>query len=898
LYAILVVLGLLHIVLGGGVRNGVVKAKILPSKFGQNIARFSVPSTAAESGITYPNPSDASNSERDSAGSPSGGDHEHYEISSQVETDATRDGQPHFSVAFKNLEDIMKDLESGSHDEDKSGDDDRDDTNDDSDEAVVTKPSPVFGALRYTGTDTKANARSSTLSARDRAIILDSWRTVIVDPVKVPLSTLSALEGNETESARQQNTRRFYEQLVDQLNNPLGGHNSKKWLNSETALLLKGKVALACNPVEPSLARDIQLTRGVVLKCPTGTALMCALIARAVAHSVRANFVTLSKQTLSVVRRMCQLSGVREEYVSSAHLLSVLLDSVEQTAEGTSLQSQPLIVHIASDMRAVVDSVAMHGLIDYELADRRSRVVFMFSDPDETLEPGHTDLPKRKAALEREEQQSRVANTEAPEPDFPFPSNLFGAFGGPPSSNDGTTNTGNGSPDQNAQQQQSQNAARAMQRSYNVVFFNGTVTVTSLPNPFNQQTPIGRIVMPFPLREDPDNPSPFLFSNPQKAKESPHASVLTSNLSMRKDFFAKLLQQARSNQFSSIFNSSNTGGIFGFMDPFASPQFLQSVVQMAVNQLPPHALDGTGIGGRKVVEVKVHMMPMIPGQLPPSLQSSLLQNAALTSSEHHNADEKQHYYSQLRELEQLLAKLKDDNDQFARDNGNMVDSFRRMLFERLKKPPSASDDNNNDRLDDPEHEEPSNDVSAEQMRRRIEILEEERRVGHILAARLQESMQSKLRGEVRRDMMREVDEFLKRAKTRQELWKQGKDQQESVDDSPGSDSRQAEASTDAIVLPSRASEHFKNNKYIETIEIDPPKDLRLRDRWTALAEEEIWDMIANLNRQMLIRKLEWMQLEVQPSNGGDQKNASDINDSARSRQSPPRVDCKLQSSCH
>jgi hypothetical protein len=216
----------------------------------------------------------------------------------------------------------------------------------------------------------------------------------------------------------------FYKQLLHQLLDPLhhqqqqqssAGKKKLLWLDEEFALKLKGTALLSLHPqlahtftglYSSKLSRSIRLssnrTNPSVPSASFGLSFLQRVVGRSLAHSLRASFVTVNQTTLESVQRRALEKGIKnQKLLTKATLLSCLMDlSDEQQQQNndnnnknnieSSSSASPLVILFDDPLTWLTDNLAASSTVLEELKNDKSRVFFLWIDPQEELKVGQT----------------------------------------------------------------------------------------------------------------------------------------------------------------------------------------------------------------------------------------------------------------------------------------------------------------------------------------------------------------------------------------------------------------------------------------------------------------------------------------------------------------------------
>jgi len=392
-------------------------------------------------------------------------------------------------------------------------------------------------------------------------------------------------------------------QMTAQLIAPLvRGNQRALWLDSEFAIYLRGQAVLALQNSQE--LRRLDISRGLRLACPSGSASLLKCTARALAHSLSADFVLLSRRSIDAVRKAAEqrLSTTRN-YFPAETLLKALFDCLHASGK-----SCIVCLHEELDWLARVPGVTQ--IITEELSKQRSKLFFLHIEPDGPLPTSFSPGDSRK----RNTESNTQINSDSNHPlSSPHTSTSLGFSNNP---NFNQVKSVSGAYSQLPPSDPSNmRVPTPIQQSFQInISKNGSATMLPIPSMF----PPGFVPlpgMPMPPSFHPGMPLPLppgvvAARFPGGSMPNPPEQLMRQMIELHQK------RQAEGSQGPMAFTEED---MRQFMeDPAnkaAMKEFLDNVVKAASSQIPPGVLDAQP---DSTVEVKVHMVSM-PVPIPPPL---------------------------------------------------------------------------------------------------------------------------------------------------------------------------------------------------------------------------------------------------------------------------------------
>jgi hypothetical protein len=286
-----------------------------------------------------------------------------------------------------------------------------DDDGDDDDQEEEEEESKEDDSSSISPTDDSDSSGSSnsddTTNSQVVAEIKQIWKRFFA---AAPTSDQIYNTINEPTALRPNGTDQYslYRQILSQFIDPTITQKRALWMDQEFALNLKGIGVLAQHPniIPNGMSRII---RGVRLVSSTGgTSIVQHTIAKALAHSLAANTVFLTRKTVDSVHQQAVAKKLPKNMLNRANLISILFDLMEDMKE-------PSIVTLNDDINWIIRSEANSDAILEEMKSSKSKVLFLLLENEEALEPGQTLLSMRQSRVKEDEKTNQNANGNNPE---------------------------------------------------------------------------------------------------------------------------------------------------------------------------------------------------------------------------------------------------------------------------------------------------------------------------------------------------------------------------------------------------------------------------------------------------------------------------------------------------
>ena len=174
------------------------------------------------------------------------------------------------------------------------------------------------------------------------------------------------------------------------------------WLDRDLVLSLKGSAVLAQHPhlltsapaavgsstgissssrsrsgsnPNPAAVLRYSPSRGVRLECPSSSYSMQQAVVQALTRALGCSAVSLNRRNIDLVRAKARALSVPRHLLSTANLLSSLLDEIEE-------QDRPALVALDDDLTWLLGSQATSEVLLEELKNPTSRAFFVMLSPE------------------------------------------------------------------------------------------------------------------------------------------------------------------------------------------------------------------------------------------------------------------------------------------------------------------------------------------------------------------------------------------------------------------------------------------------------------------------------------------------------------------------------------
>lgn len=402
------------------------------------------------------------------------------------------------------------------------------------------------------------------------------------------------VNGTDRPSMQRQMTAQFVAPLIR-------GNQRALWLDGEFSIFLRGQAVLALQSSQE--LRRLDISRGLRLSCPSGSASLLKCTTRALAHSLSADFLLLSRRSIDAVRKAAEqrLSTTRN-YFPAETLLKALFDGLHASA-------RPCIICLHEELDWLSRVPGVPQIITDELSKQRSKLFFLHVEPDSALSESYSPGDYKN-------KQSVEPTQTAPDSNFRgFPTNSFRSL----SDMDSPLSDAS----MNPMMPGLSNAKMPMpiQQSFQIsISKNGSATMQPIPSMFPPGYVPGMAMPSFPGMS-PNMPLPpgmITTRLPGGSIPSPPEQLMRQVVELHQK------RQAEGSLGPMAFTEED---MKQFMeDPenkAVMKEFLDSVVKAASSQIPPGMLESAQPDSK--MEINVHMLTMpVPRQvsLPETLPSA------------------------------------------------------------------------------------------------------------------------------------------------------------------------------------------------------------------------------------------------------------------------------------
>ena len=412
-----------------------------------------------------------------------------------------------------------------------------------------------------------ADPEQEERNREDLALIKSVWREFLQLPPSEDVlrdllkhsGTVLKINGTDKES--------FYQQLLVQFLDPLqhiaGSSSSSSsasmgkralWLDEEFVLKLKGLALLSLHPHATHTFSGLlssNLSRGVRLHSPQppaaapgpshsqqqspsppiapsaavagtdGLAQIQSLLAKALAHSIRAQLVVVNQKVVEKVQELALAKGVRNtRLLSKATLLSALMDlSDEKDGAGGGGPGRPLVIVFNDQLTWLLHNRAASSTVLEEFRNDKSRIFFLLLQPSEELRVGQVP-PSLQPSPAISAAPSGSARESGDGEDLPDLSALYNSFSaaqqGPGAGRPPFPPPGMAMPFFPAP-----SAGGKGTMAYHVVVENGSITAFPVPPPGIPPTAMSVIrasIPPFPPLSTPEEVQDFINAEENRRK--------------------------------------------------------------------------------------------------------------------------------------------------------------------------------------------------------------------------------------------------------------------------------------------------------------------------------------------------------------------------------------------